>query len=240
MTHTYNLQGMTCSNCASKIRGELLKLPDIESADVSLEKQEAFLTMSKHIPLSDLQNAVFKAGAYSITEKGSHHMEMESVTPPWFVTYKPLILIFAYITVISFITANNYNGFNLMSFMNYFMAGFFITFSFFKFLDLKGFAEGYSTYDLLAKKWQPYGFIYPFIELFFGISLLVGVNHNLCYLLIAIVMGFSLLGVINSLLKKQSIECACLGTIFKIKLGTVTLVEDAVMVIMSVVSLALM
>ena len=33
--------------------------------------------------------------------------------------------------------------------MQYFMAGFFILFSFFKFLDMKGFARSYAMYDLL-------------------------------------------------------------------------------------------
>lgn len=239
MTHTYNITGMTCGNCAAKIKSELLKLPDVESAAVSLEKKEAEITMSKHISLSTLQNAVAKPGNYLIAEKGNHSMEMKSAEQSWVATYKPLLIIFSYITVVSFIASNNYYGFNLLSFMNYFMAGFFIVFSFFKLLDLKGFAEGYSTYDLLAKKWNAYGFIYPFIELTFGISLLVGANHNLCYALIAIVMGFSLLGVINSLSKKQKIKCACLGTIFKIPLGTVTLIEDALMIIMSAASLIL-
>ena len=124
-----------------------------------------------------------------------------------------------------------------MTWMNNFMAGFFLTFSFFKLLDLSGFADGYSTYDLLAKKWRFYGFIYPFLELLFGVWLLMGTNHLGCYVAILIVMIFSTFGVVNSLRKKQVIECACLGTIFKLPLGTVTLVEDTMMVLMSAVML---
>lgn len=228
---------MTCSNCAAKIKSELLKLPDVESAEVTLENKEAVITMSKHIPLTVLQNAISKAGNYTINEKGNHAVEMKSDSSrSWIITYKPILIIFGYIILISSAIVYSYD-LTVRDWMNFFMAQFFLVFSFFKFLDLKGFAEGYSTYDLLAIKWTPYGFIYPFIELFFGVSLLIGYNQNLCYVLIAGVMGFSLLGVINSLRKKQVIECACLGTIFKIPLGTVTLVEDLMMVLMSVASL---
>ena len=240
MTHTYSLHGMTCTNCAGKIKSELLKLPDVQSAEISLEKNNAVITMSRHIPTAVLQNAISKAGNYHISEAGNHAAEMKEDTQSWLITYKPLILIFAYITVVSFITAKNYYGFNMLAFMNYFMAGFFLVFSFFKLLDLKGFAEGYSMYDLLAKIWKPYGYIYPFIELAFGISLLVGAQHRLCYVFIALVMGFSLLGVIKSVFAKQKIECACLGTVFKVPLGTVTLLEDALMVVMSFISLKML
>jgi len=234
MTHTYYVEGMTCSNCAAKIKSELLKLADVEAAGVSEKNNEAVITMSRHIPLAELQQAVSRAGKYSIAEKGNHGVEMQAAsTQSWIITYKPILVIFAYIVLISSVIVYAY-GLTPADWMNFFMAQFFLVFSFFKMLDLKGFAEGYSTYDLLAKKWKPYGFIYPFIELIFGISLLIGASHHLLYVLIAVVMGFSLLGVINSLRKKQVIECACLGTIFKIPLGTVTLIEDALMAVMSV------
>ncbi|CAM6000172.1 unnamed protein product [Sphagnum balticum] len=55
-----------------------------------------------------------------------------------------------------------------MDWMRHFMAGFFLVFSFFKLLNLKTFADGYAKYDLLAMRWKPYGFIYPFCELALG------------------------------------------------------------------------
>jgi len=44
-----------------------------------------------------------------------------------------------------------------MRWMNHFMAGFFLVFSFFKLLNLKGFAESYSMYDIVAKHWNGWG-----------------------------------------------------------------------------------
>lgn len=236
MTHTYLISGMTCGSCLSHVKSELLKIPEVLSAEVSLNPGKAIIEMSEHITLKALQQAISPEEKYRITEDAgdASHASMQEVrAATWLETYKPLLLIFAYIAVVSLVTAEINGALNPVSWMNHFMAGFFITFSFFKMLDLKGFAEGYSTYDLLAKRWFSYGYMYPFIELFFGIALLTTMNQLVVYGLIVAVMGFSTIGVIQSLLKKQIIQCACLGTIFKLPLGTVTLFEDLLMVVMA-------
>ncbi len=110
--------------------------------------------------------------------------------------------------------------------ISYFMIGFFLTFSTFKLMDLKGFKEGYSTYDLLAQKVPNYGYIYPFIELFFGLAMiLIPLSKGL---LVAelIVMTFSGLGVAIKLARKEPFVCACLGTFLKVPLTKITLIED--------------
>jgi cation transport ATPase len=231
---------MTCSGCQAKVKSGFLKLPDVLSADVSLNPGKATIEMNRHIPLTSLQEAISPEKKYVISEDdsdSSHAMMSTEEKKSWFATYKPLLLIFSYITAISFVAVYRNNSINWSTWMNNFMAGFFLTFSFFKLLDLRGFAEGYSTYDLLAKKLKPYAFIYPFIELLFGVWLLIGTNQQLLYVLILAVMSFSTLGVINSLMKKQKIECSCLGTIFKLPLGTVTLFEDLLMVTMAAITL---
>ena len=236
MTHSYQISGMTCPNCVAGVRSALLKLPEVLSAEVSLNPGKAIIEMSEHIPLKTLQQAISPENKYLITadhSDASHVTMQKDVAATWLETYKPLLLIFGYITLVSLLTEISKGSINLNGWMNNFMAGFFITFSFFKMLDLKGFAEGYSTYDLLAKRWLIYGYIYPFIELFFGIALLTGMDQMIIYGLIVAVMGFSTIGVIQSLLKKQIIQCACLGTIFKLPLGTVTLFEDLLMVLMA-------
>ena len=126
---------------------------------------------------------------------------------------------------------------NWLGLMNQFMAGFFLVFSAFKFLDIKGFATGYATYDLLAKRFYGYGFIYPFLELGLGILYIGNWFPKKTLLLTIIIMGFSTIGVINSLIKKQKLTCACLGTILKVPLSIITLVEDLLMVLLAVISL---
>jgi hypothetical protein len=121
--------------------------------------------------------------------------------------------------------------------MTGFMAGFFLVFAGFKLIDLSGFADGYSTYDLLAKKVRGYGFVYPFIELALGCAYLTGFNPTLTNWATLVVMAFSSLGVFQVLREKRTVQCACLGTAIKLPLTTVTLAEDLGMAAMAAIGL---
>jgi len=236
MTHTYQISGMTCNNCIAKVKSELLKIPDVLSADVLLSG-DATIYMQNHISINSLQNALKKAGHYSIKEMDAHQNMMpatEEESKSWFNTYKPLLLIFAFITGTAIITADQQAGFNVMQFMIAFMAAFFIVFSFFKLLNLKGFAESYSSYDLLARQIPAYGYAYPFIELALGIAYLAKFNLFATNIATIAVMGFSSIGVILAVAGKKKIQCACLGTVFNLPMSTVTIIEDLLMVAMAV------
>lgn len=144
-------------------------------------------------------------------------------------SYRPLAIIIGLIFLVTAAIALKdlqIGTFTIKSFISNFMAGFFIVFSGFKLMDLKGFAQGYSTYDLLAKRWFTYGYIYPFIELFFGLSMIIGFQERAILMAEIIVMTFSGIGVLIKILKKEKFQCACLGTFLKVPLTKVTLVED--------------
>ena len=83
------------------------------------------------------------------------------------------MLVFSYILLFCLAVEAVSGHFNLHRFMPNFMAGFFLVFSFFKLLDLAGFAKSYAIYDVLAKKMPTYGYIYPFIELGLGAAYLL-------------------------------------------------------------------
>ena len=117
--------------------------------------------------------------------------------------------------------------------MRYFMAGFFLTFSFFKMLDLRAFADAYAGYDLLAARWHGWGYVYPFVELALGLAYLAHFQPVLTHWITLIVMGFSAIGVIRAVLDQRRIRCACLGTVFQLPMSTVTIVEDVGMVLMA-------
>lgn len=155
------------------------------------------------------------------------------------LAYYPIFLITAYILGVGVINNFHGNAINWLGLMNQFMAGFFLVFSAFKFLDIKGFATGYATYDLLAKRLYAYGFIYPFFELGLGILYIGNWYPIFTLFLTIIIMGFSSIGVMNSLLKKQKLTCACLGTILKVPLSNITLIEDLLMVLLAAISLVM-
>jgi hypothetical protein len=116
--------------------------------------------------------------------------------------------------------------FSIPATLSYFMIGFFLVFAGFKLIDLKGFAEGYSTYDLLAKRVFVYGYVYPFIELFFGLAMILYPTSVPLLLAEIGVMGFSGIGVTIKLMKNEKFQCVCLGTFLKVPLTKVTVVED--------------
>ena len=220
---------MTCNNCVAKIKSELLKMPDVISAEVSLENKNATIEMSKHISTSELQQAISPNKKYVITE---NNIEIKEETKSFVQTYKPILLIFFYITLISSAVTFSYQ-LNFHDWMNLFMAQFFLAFSFFKFLNLKAFAESYSMYDIVAQKIKAYGFIYPFIELALGIAYITAFNPFITNMATLVIMSISIIGVLQSVLNKKKIQCACLGAVFNLPMSMVTIIEDALMIVMS-------
>jgi len=236
MTHTYHISGMTCEGCVYKMQHLIQKVPGIREVKVDLASESADILMEKHIPLTDLQESLKDYPKYSISEiQGNQdHVSLESEgTDKGILVYKPLLIIFAFITGITLLVEFNSNQFSWMRAMSNFMAGFFLVFSFFKLLDLKGFADSYAMYDVIARRFKPWGYLYVFTELALGIAYLIGFNPMVTNVVTFIVMSVSIIGVLQSVLNKREIKCACLGAVFNLPMSTVTIVEDALMIGMS-------
>jgi hypothetical protein len=155
-------------------------------------------------------------------------------------TYQPLIVIIGmiFLTALAASFSNvESNNFSWVEFMPNFMAGFFLVFGSFKLLDLKGFASAYLTYDLLAGRWSNWGYIYPFVEIALGFAYLLRLTPDWLHFFTFILMAFSGLGVVLSLAQKRQFQCACLGTIIKVPLTKVTIIEDFGMSVMALLSL---
>lgn len=232
MTHTYQIDGMSCGSCVAKVKSALLTTPDVLSAEVSKEDHTATIQMSQHIPIQVLQEQLTaKDPKYKISASGHSETAMQSST--WFATYKPILLIFTYITIVTLLIQFSSGGFDWMEWMRHFMAGFFLTFSFFKLLNLSDFADSYAMYDVVAKRFRAWGYLYAFIELGLGIAFLIPLNLIITNAIAFVVMTISLIGVLQSVWNKQQIQCACLGAVFNLPMSTVTIVEDALMIVMS-------
>ncbi len=235
---------MTCESCATKVKSALLRHPDVLSAKIDHVDGKAYLKARSQPDRRKLEKLLAHAGEYGITSIAeSKHGKAEESLPAdkiatlqtisvW-TTYKPLILIFLFLSGTASFTFVSGQSFTWFAWMRYFMAGFFLVFSFFKFLDLKGFARSFAMYDILAAKWKPYGYIYPFLELGLGILYLTALHLPITLMLTVIIMGFSSMGVIRNMLSAGQVQCACLGTVFKLPLGKVTLIEDVLMLVMA-------
>lgn len=239
MTHTYNLTGMTCGSCEAKVKSSLLSLPDVTSAEVSKDTNTATIGMTKHIALSELQKAIGGEGSkYAIS--ATQHSEVSEQAKSWLETYKPILVIFGYISGATLLVQFTNHHFDFMQWMRHFMAGFFLTFSFFKMLDLKSFAESYAMYDVVAKRFSAWGYIYAFVELGLGLAYAINFNPLITNVIAVAVMSISIIGVLQSVLNKQKIQCACLGAVFNLPMSTVTIIEDALMIAMSGAMILLM
>jgi hypothetical protein len=118
-----------------------------------------------------------------------------------------------------------------------FMGLFFIVFSFFKILDLKGFPDSFRMYDPLAKILPAYGWIYPFIETALSLMFLMRLEIPIALLVTLIILGITTVGVTKTLLDKKSIKCACLGTALQLPMTEATFIENAIMIVMAAIML---
>jgi hypothetical protein len=213
-------------------------LQQIEAVEIDRTKGEAVIFMTSTINISKLQNAL--PLKFHISEKGNDNfsepknlsnLQIENDKSK-LQQLKPLILILTYISVASIMI--NYKNWNSNEAMLDFMGLFYIVFSFFKMLDLKGFPESFRMYDPLAKRLPIYGWIYPFIETGLGIMLLMRYEVKIALIITLLVLGITTIGVTKTLLDKKSIKCACLGTVLKLPMTEATFIENFIMIVMAI------
>jgi len=234
MQHTYTITGMTCESCAEKIKKSLTKLSAIAQVEVSLAGKKVTITMNKHVELNELNKALKPLKKYKLHLAHETTMSHGAGLPKKSLkTYWPLILVILYILFGVGYLGWLSNDYTWKSLMPHFMGLFFLSFGFFKLLDIKGFAKNYLDYDIAAKAWPTWGYIYPFVEVGLGISFLFGLYPIWINLITLAVMGVSIIGVIQSVSQKREIKCVCLGTGFNLPMSTVTIIEDAVMIVMA-------
>ena len=238
MKKTYTISGMTCNGCKSTIHKNLNDLPEIESVEVNLEKGEAIIFAKSNISISKLQNVLPSKfhieekvvdGPSALVNEPSIESDQEKSK---LQQLKPLLIILIYISVASILM--NFKNWNSSEAMLDFMGLFYIVFSFFKMLDLKGFPESFRMYDPLAKRLPIYGWIYPFIETGLGLMLLLRFEIKIALIITLIVLGITTIGVTKTLLDKKSIRCACLGTALKLPMTEATFIENIIMIVMAI------
>tara|TARA_B100001063_G_scaffold212332_1_gene211252 strand:- start:453 stop:965 length:513 start_codon:yes stop_codon:yes gene_type:complete len=148
----------------------------------------------------------------------------------------PLLIIFIYLIIGTLLISYKID-LSLERSMQIFMGLFFIVFSFFKFLDYKGFPDSFKRYDPLAKRIPGYAKIYPFLETIMGIAFILDWKLELFLLITIGVLSFTTYGVIRTLIIGSDIECACLGTALKLPMTKATLIENGIMLSMSIILL---
>ena len=232
MKTTFKISGMTCNGCRSTIENKLSSLDGINNVQVDLTNGEAIVYSKNPISFSLISNSL--PSKYKVI-RNIPDQDNEIIKSNKIKQLKPLFIILGYISVTSILL--NFRNWNSTNAMLDFMGLFYIIFSFFKILDIKGFSTSFKMYDPLAKKITIYGYIYPFIEILLGLMFLTRIEVNIALLITIIILGITSAGVTRTLLNKRKINCACLGTTLKLPMTEATFIENAIMIIMAIVLL---
>lgn len=235
MISEYRLQGMTCSSCVALIKTCLQALPQIQQAEPDLSTQRITITHASALSLETLQNTLAVYPKYSIKNLDTNVPE-----PKFLLKYKPVLLIFLMLIlccsvgVWQNVSHHNSTAYVVHEAMREFMGGFFISFSFFKLMDVKGFAARYKMYDPLAKYIPFWALCYPFFECALGLLYLSPFDNTALHGLTVILMLSGSVGVLHAMRAPQQIQCACLGAGFNLPLGKITLLENGIMLLMAI------
>jgi copper chaperone CopZ len=213
---TFAVTGMTCNGCRNKVEATLKALA--ADAVVTLEPPQA--VTSSPLSAETINAALAKIGKYRVTTEAAATSETKS----WITTYYPLLLVIGLIAIASFAAQN---------WMLAFMGGFFAVFGAFKLLDIPAFASAYARYDVIASRFKPWGYAYPVIETALGLAFLFHFQLRTTLWAALVLSIIGAIGVIQANLSKQTIQCACLGTVFQLPMSVVTIIENAGMAVMA-------
>lgn len=220
---------MKCHTCVGKITDALLDA-GYKNVFVTLDPPSLRLEADPSVSREALQGKLAEVGDYRLKAADGAHDSQSGDEE----RLMPLFVVISYIISGTLLRAIISGDFSLQTLMSNFMGGFLVVFSLFKLLNLKGFAEAYATYDIVAARSRFYALAYPFIELFLGVLYFVGAYPLLTNFVTLAVMAVGSIGVFLALKSNRKFQCACLGTALKLPMTKVTLVEDVGMGLMMI------
>lgn len=230
---------LNCETCVAAVKPYLDAESSIRDWSVNTDDSRKTLTVhGRDVSEARIQELVAAAG-FKVLDHIGDDLFVQSLavdpilTKSFFATYKPLLLLVGYLLGGVGVAEFHAGEFQWGRAMNHFMGGFFLAFSFFKMLDLQGFADSFQSYDIVARPYRAWGFIYPFVELALGLAYLAELSPVVTNTVTLTVMLVGIIGVSQALFQKRKIQCACLGTVFNLPMSKVTFIEDGVMAVMA-------
>ena len=232
MKQKFKISGMTCDGCRMSVMKYLSEIDGVFNVEVSLLNKTATFESKKHLSAPELMQVLpEKYAVFDILVDVGVFQKSSDADKSLLKQLKPLLLIFLFISGAAILI--HITDLALKPVMLDFMGLFFVVFSFFKFLDLRGFVQSFKMYDPIAKKMTFYGWVYPFIELLLGVLLLFRVAVLPVFVLTIFILGVTTVGVVSSLRNKEQIQCACLGSVLKLPMTKATFIENSIMIVMA-------
>lgn len=160
----------------------------------------------------------------------------ETVVDPKATTYRPVAVLFAMtaLTAMAASFAVSGNPLTLRA-LEWFISFSMVVLALLKLQNVETFATMFLNYDLLAKRWVPYSYIYPYAEGLAGILMVAGA---LTWLSVPVALFIGTVGAV-SVFKAvytdgRELKCACVGGSSNVLLGFISLTENLMMMAMAV------
>lgn len=157
-----------------------------------------------------------------------------SVRDPQAESYRPVVMVFAVALLMAAAAVWGMDG-SLLSLrmLEWFVAFAMSILALLKLQDIESFSTMFLGYDLLARRFVPYSYVYPYAELLAGVLMIAGALTWLSAPLALFIGGVGAASVIKAVyIDRRSIRCACVGGGSRVPLGFVSLTENLMMVAM--------
>ena len=157
------------------------------------------------------------------------------VADPEATSYTPVLVVFAVTAALALAASHAVFGSPFtMRAAEWFIAFSMAVLAMLKLQDVERFATMFLNYDLLAKRWVPYSYIYPFAE---GLAGVLMAARALDWLSIPVALFIGTVGGVSVFyavyVQKRELKCACVGGSSKVPRGFVSLTENVMMVAMA-------
>jgi glutaredoxin len=151
-------------------------------------------------------------------------------------TYAPVIAIFGVAALMAIASAYAITGEVVQTrTLEWFVAFAMCLLALMKLRDIESFSRMFLGYDLLARRWVRYSYIYPFAELVAGVLMIAGA---LLWIAAPLALFIGTIGAVSVFravyIEKRELKCACVGGDSNVPLGFVSLTENLMMIAMAV------
>jgi glutaredoxin len=158
------------------------------------------------------------------------------VADPQATSYRPVLALFAMTALMAMAASHAVSGdaFTVRA-AEWFVGFSMVVLALLKLQNIETFATMFLNYDLLAKRWVPYSYVYPFAEGLAGVLMVAGA---LTWISAPVALFIATIGAVSVFkavyIDKRELKCACVGGSSNVPLGFVSLTENLMMIAMAV------
>ncbi len=147
-------------------------------------------------------------------------------------SYRPVLAVFAICALLAMaVSFHSFGSAFTLQAAEWFVAFAMVILAMLKLQDIEAFSSMFLGYDLLAKRWVPYAYAYPFLEAGAGVLMAA---HALDWLSIPVALFIGTIGAASVYyavyVQKRALKCACVGGSSNVPLGFVSLTENLAMI----------